>query len=367
MQQAAKDFSTVFSGYRVYLLVLPAASLAADAFATTTTAIPQLTADATKAQGYVNPGNQAQLQPLLADLNTQIGVATSATNGLASAVLAFTPAQLNANRNLLSSPRSSAQAARGALQKGRSDLRQIRTILRAPPAGRPAEPGGASRPIDGTLARARTAPTGGCRHGHDGTDGGRRLRRRSRPGRAHRGAATHGGRVLRRRARGPRPRRRPGVDPDDRGGRAGRHGRRASSVRATTTCTRWPRRWVSPPSSTFVDGDNVLATGGKVRRYRGDIPRISPVALASAGQAIARMSAMAKRVPVDAPWDATARRAWDAVSVRSLAHARPRPDQTGPRPRGGHGARLLRLRPLRGVTSQLALPGRARRAASRRS
>ena len=27
---------------------------------------------------------------------------------------------------------------------------------------------------------------------------------------------------------------------------------------------------------TFVDGDNVLATGGKVRRYRGDIPRVSP-------------------------------------------------------------------------------------------
>jgi len=33
---------------------------------------------------------------------------------------------------------------------------------------------------------------------------------------------------------------------------------------------------------TFVDGDNVLATGGSVRRYRGDIPKISPVALASA-------------------------------------------------------------------------------------
>ena len=27
---------------------------------------------------------------------------------------------------------------------------------------------------------------------------------------------------------------------------------------------------------TFVEGDNVLATGGKVRRYRGDIPRDQP-------------------------------------------------------------------------------------------
>jgi monoamine oxidase len=68
---------------------------------------------------------------------------------------------------------------------------------------------------------------------------------------------------------------------------------------------------------TFVDGDNVLATGGKVRRYRGDIPRISPVALLSAGQAIARMNAMAKKVPVDAPWDAPKAAAWDALSVRA--------------------------------------------------
>jgi monoamine oxidase len=68
---------------------------------------------------------------------------------------------------------------------------------------------------------------------------------------------------------------------------------------------------------TFVDGDNVLATGGSVRRYRGDIPRISPLALASAGQAIARMNAMAKRLPVDAPWEARRAAAWDAQSVRS--------------------------------------------------
>jgi monoamine oxidase len=74
---------------------------------------------------------------------------------------------------------------------------------------------------------------------------------------------------------------------------------------------------------TFVDGDNVLATGGKVRRYRGDIPRISPVALVSAGQAIARMNAMAKKVPVDAPWEAPGAAAWDAQSVRAwLSRAR---------------------------------------------
>ena len=68
---------------------------------------------------------------------------------------------------------------------------------------------------------------------------------------------------------------------------------------------------------TFVEGDNVLATGGSVRRYRGDIPKISPLALASAGQAIARMNAMAKRLPLDAPWEARRAGTWDAQSVRS--------------------------------------------------
>ena len=69
--------------------------------------------------------------------------------------------------------------------------------------------------------------------------------------------------------------------------------------------------------ATFVDGEYILATGGTVRRYRGDIPKINPVALASAGQAIARMNAMAKKLPVDAPWDAPRADAWDAQSVRS--------------------------------------------------
>ena len=69
--------------------------------------------------------------------------------------------------------------------------------------------------------------------------------------------------------------------------------------------------------ATFVDGDNVLATGGNVHRYRGDIPRINPVALLSAAQGIRQLNAMARRVPVDAPWEAPRAAAWDARSVRA--------------------------------------------------
>ena len=122
---AAQDFKSIFNGYRVYLLVLPAARIGADTDRATTTAIASLTSDAAKAQAHVNPGNQAQLQPLIDDLNSQIATATNATNGLAASVLAFTPAQWNANHDLLAASRSSDQAAVAALEKGRSDVRQI--------------------------------------------------------------------------------------------------------------------------------------------------------------------------------------------------------------------------------------------------
>ena len=129
VQQAAQDFSTIFSAYRVYVLVLPASRIAADADRVTSTALPTLTAASSKAQGLVNPQNHAQLQPLIDDLNAQIGAASPATNGLAGTVLAFSPAQWNANHDVLSPARSSDQTADAAVVKGRSDLRQIRQLL----------------------------------------------------------------------------------------------------------------------------------------------------------------------------------------------------------------------------------------------
>jgi len=131
VHQAAHDFGKIFSDYRVYALVLPASRIAAVADHATTSAIPSLSADAAKAQAHVTPANEATLQPLINDLNNQIGTATSATNGLASTVLAFTPAQWNADNSLLGASRSSSQAATSALGKGRADVRQIAQDLKS--------------------------------------------------------------------------------------------------------------------------------------------------------------------------------------------------------------------------------------------
>ena len=140
LPQAAHDFGTIFSDYRVYRLVLPAARIAAAADHATTSAIPNLTTDAAKAQARVNPANQATLQPLLNDLDSQIGTATNASNGLAATVLAFTPAQWNADTALLHAPGSSDQTATAALDKGRADLRQIEQDLEADHAASGATP-----------------------------------------------------------------------------------------------------------------------------------------------------------------------------------------------------------------------------------
>ncbi len=90
----------------------------------------------------------------------------------------------------------------------------------------------------------------------------------------------------------------------------------ASSVPGTTSCglDEGDGRLHVPH---LREGDYVLANGGRVQRYRGDIPRLNPVALLSAGQAIARMNAMAKKVPLEAPWTARRATSWDAQTVRS--------------------------------------------------
>jgi hypothetical protein len=136
LQQARADFGTIFSGYRVYLLVLPVARLAGDADRTTTTVLPKLTAAASRAQAHENANNQAQLQPLIADLNAQISAAGAATNGLAATVLGYTPAEWNGNHELLTPARTADQTADAAIKKGRQDVVQIVQVLRPGAGGR---------------------------------------------------------------------------------------------------------------------------------------------------------------------------------------------------------------------------------------
>jgi monoamine oxidase len=66
---------------------------------------------------------------------------------------------------------------------------------------------------------------------------------------------------------------------------------------------------------TYVAGDHLLVGDGRLRRYRGLIPKIGPLAILTLALANARLDRMAKRVPVDAPWTAKRAAEWDARSV----------------------------------------------------
>jgi monoamine oxidase len=55
---------------------------------------------------------------------------------------------------------------------------------------------------------------------------------------------------------------------------------------------------------TYGDGENVIEYGGRLRRYRGTIPRINPVVLLDVEQAQRRLNRLARRVPLEAPWEA---------------------------------------------------------------
>lgn len=77
------------------------------------------------------------------------------------------------------------------------------------------------------------------------------------------------------------------------------------------------------PYKTHVAGAHLLVGGGKLQRYKGLIPRISPLAVLQIAALQWRIDRMAKSVPVEAPWTAPKAAAWDAEPLgRWLAQRR---------------------------------------------
>ena len=54
---------------------------------------------------------------------------------------------------------------------------------------------------------------------------------------------------------------------------------------------------------THSEGENLIEYGGRLRRYRGTIPRINPVVLVDVERAQRRLNSLAGRVPLEAPWE----------------------------------------------------------------
>jgi len=68
---------------------------------------------------------------------------------------------------------------------------------------------------------------------------------------------------------------------------------------------------------TYTEGENLLEWRGRLRRYRGTIPRVGPLALADFVRAQRRLNRMAREVPLDRPWEAPKAREWDSMTART--------------------------------------------------
>ena len=131
MTTARADYLEIFTDYRVFALVLPAARLAASSDSIDNAVLPKLSAISAQAATHVNPITEATLDPLISNLNSEISAASTATIGVASTVLAYVPSQWNANHDLLTSARSSVGSAVADVKQARSDVKQIIAYLKA--------------------------------------------------------------------------------------------------------------------------------------------------------------------------------------------------------------------------------------------
>jgi monoamine oxidase len=70
---------------------------------------------------------------------------------------------------------------------------------------------------------------------------------------------------------------------------------------------------------TYDTGEKVLHFNGKRATYAGAIPRINPLVLADVGRAQARLEALARKVPTDAPWTAAGAEKLDGQTFETWA------------------------------------------------
>ncbi len=66
---------------------------------------------------------------------------------------------------------------------------------------------------------------------------------------------------------------------------------------------------------TRTDGQNVIERGGRLRRYRGTIPRLSPLVLADVALARFKLGRALRKVDPEAPWDAPGASDLDSVTL----------------------------------------------------
>jgi hypothetical protein len=128
-KQAQTDAATIYTGYRVFALALPQVRYAEAADDLTGGVLPKLTDAQTELTtllaGVEAPKDTAAVQATMTDLAARISAATSATTGMAATVLAYTPAQYDADHALLDRPRQNLVTAGADAKAASADVTTV--------------------------------------------------------------------------------------------------------------------------------------------------------------------------------------------------------------------------------------------------
>ena len=134
VSQARADYETIFTHYRVFALALPQARFAAAADDLTGTVLPRLTDAQSKLTALLAGPDHSKdtpaVQAAMADLAKQISGISTSTNGLSATVLAFTPAEYDANHSILASSRANLVTARADARAARTDIANVVEALK---------------------------------------------------------------------------------------------------------------------------------------------------------------------------------------------------------------------------------------------
>jgi monoamine oxidase len=68
---------------------------------------------------------------------------------------------------------------------------------------------------------------------------------------------------------------------------------------------------------THTEGENTLEWKGRLKRYRGTVPRVNPLVLMDTNRAQRKLNRMATEVPLDRPWAAPSAAEWDGMTAHT--------------------------------------------------
>ena len=129
VQEVLADTNLVFTQYRVFALVQPVVADVIRIDRMTNITLPYLAKEIAYLQSRENSSNQGVIGPLIANMQTQDQTAVTDTNGLSAELIAFTPAQWNANHGLLNGPTTNMLLASRAIGTSERDLAEALRYL----------------------------------------------------------------------------------------------------------------------------------------------------------------------------------------------------------------------------------------------